>query len=112
VYLTNQSSVENLFALIGDANNLGVMLGISTGGVVTLQKYSNAATVITGPTLSTGQWYVCEFSYKGSTGACELMVDGTSYGTGTADVARVLDPSGREKQVKFQFQAASPSRLA
>lgn len=69
----------------GSTGGTGVEVMVTPAGVLTAAHASDDTQVVLGPTITTGQWYVVEVSYNSSTGATQLWVNGTSFGTGTCE---------------------------
>lgn len=72
---------------------------ISTGGVPSVLDSTGATVCTSSSALSANTWYRLEISLNMSTGACELLVNGTSVATGTGTLgshgpARLLVGAG------------------
>jgi trimeric autotransporter adhesin len=64
----------------------GVSVFVDGNGQVVVAHYSTGSTIVIGPTLQTGQWYVFEFSLAWGTGAGNLWINGSLVTSFTADV--------------------------
>jgi len=84
IYLTDATpaSVKSLFYFDESPVNSVGSVAITTGGTVIILDANNSTVRTTGTTLSDATWYFFEFYMEyGTSGACELFIDGVSQGT-------------------------------
>jgi hypothetical protein len=85
VYGTTWATSSDAIIQAWQNGSTGLQLILGAGGQLLLADWSSNAIVATGPTLSTGQWYVIETSYVPSTGAAVLRVNGQQVAAGTLE---------------------------
>jgi hypothetical protein len=85
VYGTTWATSSDAIIQAWQNGSTGLQLILGAGGQLLLENWSSNAIIATGPTLSTGQWYVVETSYVPSTGVAVLRVNGQQVAAGTLE---------------------------